>query len=83
MKHPAILMAWDRPTNAGSAGQTRFVLERQFGYPVTVIRTAQMGGTDLSKFQVIILPEGGAYAAEAGRERHAPPAGNGCRRAAT
>ncbi len=66
MKHPAILMAWDRPTNAGSAGQTRFVLERQFGYPVTVIRTAQMGGADLSKFQVIILPEGGAYASELG-----------------
>lgn len=66
MKHPAILLAWDRPTNATSAGQTRFVLERQFGYPVTVIRTAQMGGTDLGKFQVIILPEGGAYATELG-----------------
>jgi len=66
MKHPAILMAWDRPTNSGSAGQTRFVLERQFGYPVTVIRTAQIAGTDLSKFQVIILPEGGAYASEFG-----------------
>ena len=66
MKHPAILMAWDRPANAGSAGQTRFVLERQFGYPVTVIRTAQMAGADLSKFQVIILPEGGGYAGELG-----------------
>ena len=66
MKHPAILMAWDRPANAGSAGQTRFVLERQFGYPVTVIRTAQIGGTDLARFQVIILPEGGAYAGELG-----------------
>jgi hypothetical protein len=66
MKHPAILMAWDRPTNATSAGQTRFVLERQFGYPVTVIRTQQLGGADLSKFQVIILPEGGAYAGELG-----------------
>ena len=29
------------------------------GYPVTVIRTQQMGGADLSKFQVVILPEGG------------------------
>jgi hypothetical protein len=66
MKHPAILLAWDRPTNATSAGTTRFVLERQFGYPVTVIRTQQLGAVDLAKFQVIILPEGGAYASELG-----------------
>ncbi len=59
MKRPAILLAWDRPANAGSAGQLRFVLERQFGYPVTVIRTQQIAGADLSKFQVVILPEGG------------------------
>jgi len=64
MKRPAILLAWDRPTGPSAAGETRFVLERQFGYPVTVIRTQQMAGTDLSKFQVIILPEsggGGSY----------------------
>ena len=57
IKKPAIAMAWDRPTSAQSAGHTRFVLERQFGYPVTVIRTEQLAMTDLSKFQVIVLPE--------------------------
>ena len=62
LRRPAILMAWDRPTNGTSAGETRWVLERQFGYPVTVIRTQQIGGADLSKFQVIILPEGNGYA---------------------
>jgi len=61
MKRPSILLAWDRPANATSAGTIRFVLERQFGYPVTVIRTQQIGGADLSKFHVIILPEGGGY----------------------
>ena len=66
MKHPAILLAWDRPTNATSAGAVRFVLERQFGYPVTVIRTQQLGGADLSKFQVVILPEGGGGEGYAG-----------------
>ena len=57
LKRPAIALAWDRPTSANSAGQTRFVLERQFGYPVTPVRTQLLGGADLSQFQVIILPD--------------------------
>ncbi len=63
-----IAMAWDRPTAASSAGATRFVLERQFGYPVTVIRTQQLATADLTKFQVIILPDsqGDTYAAALG-----------------
>ena len=65
LRRPAVLIAWDRPTNSGSAGQARWVLERQFGYPVTVIRTAQLAGADLSKFQVIVLPEGN-YTADLG-----------------
>ncbi|MDP9171796.1 MAG: M14 family metallopeptidase [Acidobacteriota bacterium] len=60
LKKPAVAMAWDRPTSAGSAGETRFVLERQFGYPVTPVRTQQLGSADLSQFQVIILPDGGS-----------------------
>jgi hypothetical protein len=58
LRRPSILIAWDRPTSAGSAGQARWVLEREFGYPTTVIRTTLLGSADLSKFQVIILPEG-------------------------
>lgn len=57
LKRPAVAMAWDRPTDSGSAGQARFVLERQFQYPVTAIRTRQMAVADLSQFQVIILPD--------------------------
>jgi hypothetical protein len=57
LKRPAIALAWDRPTNASSAGQTRFVLERQFNYPVTPIRTPQLGSAELDKFQVLILPD--------------------------
>ncbi len=59
LKKPGIAIAWDSPTGPGSAGQIRFVLERQFNYPVTVIRANQMGNSDLSKFQVIILPDAG------------------------
>jgi hypothetical protein len=66
IRKPAIAIAWDSPAQSGSAGATRFVLERQYGYPVTPVRTAQLGGTDLSKFQVLILPSGGNYVSTLG-----------------
>ena len=72
VKKPAIAMAWDTPSQSGSAGAARFVLERQYGYPVTTIRTSQLAAADLSKFQVLILPSGGNYAGvlgDAGIER--------------
>ena len=66
LKKPAIALAWDRPTAASSAGETRFVLERQFDFPVTAVRTQQLAVPELSQFQVLILPEttgaAGAYA---------------------
>ncbi len=54
-----VALAWDRPTAAGSAGATRFLLERQYGYPVSAVRTDQLARGDLSQFQVIILPDAG------------------------
>jgi hypothetical protein len=62
MRKPAIAMAWDTPAGSGSAGATRFVLERQYGYPVTPIKTAQLNSLELARYQVLILPEGGNYA---------------------
>jgi hypothetical protein len=61
LKKPKVALAWDRPVAAGSAGATRFVLEQQFGYPVSVIRTQQFATADLSRFQVIILPDGAGF----------------------
>ncbi|NNE67510.1 MAG: peptidase M14 [Pyrinomonadaceae bacterium] len=57
-----IALAWDTPTSSYSAGQTRFILERQFGYPVTPIRARQLAFGDLSKFDVILLPNSFGYA---------------------
>jgi hypothetical protein len=63
VKKPAIALAWDAPTQPASAGTARFVLERQYGYPVTIVRTPQLAAADLSKFQVLILPSSaGSYA---------------------
>ena len=61
MKKPAIGLLWDQPTSSQSAGHARFVLERQYGYPVTVIRGQTLAMTDLSKFDVLILPNGSNY----------------------
>ena len=58
VRKPVIALAWDEPVTATAAGAARFVLERQFGYPVTLVRTEQLGSADLSKFNVLVLPPG-------------------------
>ncbi|MBL8238120.1 MAG: peptidase M14 [Bryobacterales bacterium] len=61
-KKPRIALAWDRPVSSQSAGAARFVIERQFGYPVTALRTPALAAADLDHFDVIILPGAqGAY----------------------
>jgi hypothetical protein len=63
LKRPEIALAWDRPASATSAGWARFVLERQYGYPVTAVRTHALGMADLARFQAIVLPDAsGDYA---------------------
>ncbi len=72
VKKPAIALAWDAPTQSPSAGAARFVLENQYGYPVTIVRAAQLASADLSKFQVLVLPSAHGYTAvfgDAGAER--------------
>jgi len=66
LRRPAVGILWDAPTQSSAAGHARFVLERQYGYPVTAIRTRSVGVADLSKFQVILVPDGGNYASELG-----------------
>lgn len=66
LRRPAVAMLWDAPTVSSSAGHARFVLERQFGYPVTAIRARSLGVADLTKFHVLLVPDGGAYASEIG-----------------
>jgi len=69
---PRVAMAWDEPVNTYVAGNTRFVIERQFDYPVTAIRTDDLDSDRLSAFQVLILPASSGYAdvlGEAGIER--------------
>jgi len=72
LKAPKIAVAWDAPTSPMSAGGLRWALERAFGYPVSAVRTSTLARTDLSHFDVIVIPDswerGGSYAAMLGEE---------------
>lgn len=59
---PKIAMLWDSPTSQYAAGNTRFVIERQFDYPVTVIRSNDLSYARLDRYQVLIVPSSfGSY----------------------
>ena len=63
---PRIALAWDEPTVSYSAGNTRFVLEQQFAYPVEPVRVEHIASDELDRFDVVILPDGGNYSAVLG-----------------
>ena len=67
LKAPRVLLAWDAPTQAQSAGWTRYVLERRYGIPVTAVRVGSIERTNLNDFDVVVLPSG-TYAALAGEQ---------------
>jgi hypothetical protein len=58
VKRPRVLLAWDRPTSSLSAGWARWVLERRFGQPVTVVRVSSLGRVELARHDVLVLPSG-------------------------
>ena len=66
VRAPNVALAWDEPTYPTSAGAARYILEREFDLPVTVVRAANLASADLSRFQVLILPEGYDYSSVLG-----------------
>jgi hypothetical protein len=71
VKPPRVAMAYRSPTRPYSAGWARFVLEQAYGCPVTLLDTSQLQRMDLSKYNVLILPDasrrgGGGYAGSLG-----------------
>lgn len=55
LEKPKVAMAYEMPTHPYSVGWTRYLLERAYGYPVTIINTRQLPRFDLSKYNVLIL----------------------------
>lgn len=58
LKTPRVLLAWDAPTSSLSAGWARYVLERRYQQPVSVVRVGSLARVDLRRFDVMILPSG-------------------------
>ncbi len=58
LKIPRVVLAWDAPTSSLSAGWTRYVLERRFGFAVSAVRVSSLGRIDLDKVDVLVLPQG-------------------------
>jgi len=54
---PRIALAYNVPTSANSAGWFRYLLEQRYGYPVTLIRADQLRTADLTRYNVLILPD--------------------------
>ncbi len=57
LKKPKIALAYNRPVSAYSVGWTRYLIEQAYGYPVTLLHANQLSGADLSKYNVLVLPD--------------------------
>jgi len=61
IRAPRVAMAWDEPTDPESAGSIRYILESEYNWPVTPVRTARLSRASLDHYDVLILPSGGDY----------------------
>ncbi|WP_297733937.1 M14 family metallopeptidase [uncultured Maricaulis sp.] len=59
LRAPSVAMLWDEGTDPTSAGATRYVLERRYDIPVSVIRTGSVSRAQLDNYDVLIIPEQG------------------------
>lgn len=57
LKAPRVAMAWGEGTSSTDVGAARYILEQEFGLPVTPIRTGSLAYADLSLYDVLILPD--------------------------
>ncbi len=57
LPRPRIALAYNTPVSVNSAGWARYLIEQKYGYPVTTIRADQLRTADLSRYNVIILPD--------------------------
>lgn len=67
LKKPKVAMAYYIPTSPLSVGWARYLLEQEYGYPVTTINTPQLRTANLTEYNVLILPN--AFGAFGGYEQ--------------
>lgn len=74
LKEPKIMVLAGDPTRAVAFGSVYSVLEQRFGLKFTAVRCDYFEDVDLSRYNVIILPDGSApgyqrYLGESGKDR--------------
>ena len=60
LKPAKIAVISEPPTSVTAFGALWFLLERQYEIPFTAIKASDLGGVELSKYNVIVLPDGQA-----------------------
>ena len=70
LKIPSIAVVSEPPTSSTAYGAIWSMLEQTYAVPFTAIKAQDLGSTELSKFNVIVLPDGqaGGYARIFGNE---------------
>ncbi len=62
IRKPRIAVITEDPTDERSYGATWFTLEQRLGLPFTAIKVEQLLSGDLTRYNVIVLPDGSAAA---------------------
>jgi hypothetical protein len=70
LKQPRVAVIWDEATSPTSYGAMWYGFERNYGLQFTPVSVAAIKSADLSKFNVIVMPDGsaGAYQSLLGKD---------------
>jgi hypothetical protein len=58
LKKPEIMVLTHQPTRATMFGSVYTLLDQRFGLKFSAVRTEHFAGTDLSRYNVIVMPDG-------------------------
>jgi hypothetical protein len=67
LKKPSILVVAEEPADQSAFGSVWYLLERQAGVAFTSVRARSLTRMDLSRYNVIIFPDGAGYAGALGK----------------
>jgi hypothetical protein len=62
LKRPRVLVVWDESSSPTSFGAMWFMFERSYGLDFTPVTISTLKSLDLSRFNVIVFPDGNASA---------------------
>lgn len=61
LKKPSIAVVTDTPASPSAYGELWYFFDQEYHIPITAIRGRELGDINLSKYDVLIIPDGGEY----------------------